>query len=71
MILAVTLLDALAVNVSTVEPFFWIVNVASLTVGIVGLLLRSLYDPDVATVAKVGLFRICATPLLAFQSEFT
>ena len=37
----------------------------------VGLFDRSLYDPDVATVARVGLFNICASPLTAFQSAFT
>ena len=33
--------DALAVNVPTPVPFFWIVNVALLTVGIVGLFVKS------------------------------
>lgn len=53
-ILQVTLELAFAVKVLTVVPFFWIVKVALLTVGIVGLLLKSLYEPLVATVDKVG-----------------
>ena len=40
-------------------------------VGIVGLSDKSLYEPLVATVANIGLFKICAIPLEAFQSEFT
>ena len=51
--------------------FFCIVNVALLTVGIVGVPVKSEYAPLVATVANVGLFKICATPETAFQSEFT
>ena len=35
--LAVVAVDELAVNVATAVQFFWIVNVASFTVGIVGL----------------------------------
>ena len=45
----------LAVNVSTVVLFCWIVKVPLLTVGIVGLLERSVYEPEVATVEKLGL----------------
>ena len=35
--LAVVAVDELAVNVATAVQFFWIVNVASFTAGIVGL----------------------------------
>ena len=41
-IFAVTLELALAVNVFTVVPFFWMVRVALFTVGIVGLFDKSL-----------------------------
>jgi hypothetical protein len=41
-------------------PFFLIVSVALLTVGIVGLFKRSLYEPDVATVAKSAEFALLA-----------
>ena len=37
--LAVAFVDELAVNVATAVQFFWIVNVALFTVGIVGLFL--------------------------------
>ena len=40
-ILAVAFVDWLAVNVCTSAPFCWMVSVASLTVGIVGLSLKS------------------------------
>jgi hypothetical protein len=48
-ILAVTLLVALAQNVFTVVQFFWIVNVA---VQIVGVQVKSQYFQDVATAFK-------------------
>ena len=51
-ILAVVDVELFAVKVATVEPFFWIVSVALFTVGIVGLLIKSLYEPEVATDAK-------------------
>ena len=41
-IFIVLFVEEFAVNVSIVAPFFWIVSVALFTVGIVGLLLRSL-----------------------------
>ena len=53
--LAVWVVLAFAENTATSAPFFWIVSLPSFTVGIVGLSLKSLYEPDVATVARVGL----------------
>ena len=41
-ILTVSFVPWLAVNVPTFVPFFWMVNVPSFTVGIVGVLLKSL-----------------------------
>ena len=35
----------------------------------VGVPDKSVYDPEVATAASVGLFRILATPVVAFQSD--
>ena len=44
--------EAFAVKVPTSVPFFWMVNVALLTVGIVGVPDRSEYSPLFATAAK-------------------
>ena len=46
---AVALPDWLAENVATLVPFFWMVSVPSLTVGIVGLLRISASEPAVAS----------------------
>ena len=48
--LIVASVDAFAVNVPALLPFFWMVSVA---LPIVGLPLKSEYAPDVATAAKL------------------
>jgi hypothetical protein len=40
-------------------------------VGILGVFERSVYEPVVATVARVGLFKITAFPETALQSDYT
>jgi hypothetical protein len=69
--LIVFVVAVFVVNESPVsDVFFLIVIVVSFTVGIVGLLLKSLYDPDVATVCKsrfivlaVALFVVKLSPV--------
>ena len=58
--LQVTSEDALAVKVFTAVPFFWIVKVALLTVGMVGLLVKSLYEPEKDEVPAPIFVRACA-----------
>ena len=70
--LAVALELWFAVKVATFVPFFWIVKVPSFTVLIVGLSLRSLYEPEKATVDKAP-FNLLTNPVIVviIPSRFT
>ena len=62
----VVFVDWLAVNSPRVFPFCRIVRVPLLTVGIVGLLDKSLYDPLVATVARSA---VSTLPAIAVETS--
>lgn len=69
-ILAVVFVELFAVKVATVEPFFWMVSVALLTVGIVGVPVMSLYAPEVATAAKSAEFAFVDSLALIFDQKY-
>jgi hypothetical protein len=68
---AALVVAALIAIVGVVPPVLVIGAVAPTEATREGMPVRSAYAPDVATAASVGLFRIAASPVDAFQSAFT